>query len=39
MQIKSAKDLIVYQKAYTLAMKIFVISRAFLLVAKPIADV
>jgi four helix bundle protein len=29
MQIKSAKDLIVYQKAYALAMEIFVISKTF----------
>jgi len=29
MQIKSAKDLIVYQKAYTLAMEIFAVSKGF----------
>jgi four helix bundle protein len=29
MQIKSAKDLIVYQKAYELAMEIFAISKRF----------
>jgi four helix bundle protein len=29
MQIKSAKDLIVYQKAYGLAMEIFEVSRSF----------
>ncbi len=29
MQIKSPKDLIVYQKAYTLAMKIFEVSKSF----------
>jgi four helix bundle protein len=29
MQIKSAKDLIVYQKAYALAMEIFEVSRKF----------
>ena len=29
MQIKSAKDLIVYQKAYALAMEIFAISKSF----------
>jgi four helix bundle protein len=29
MQIKSAKDLIVYQKAYALAMEIFAISKGF----------
>jgi len=29
MQIKSAKDLIVYQKAYALAMEIFEITRKF----------
>ncbi len=29
MQIKSAKDLIVYQKAYTLAMEIFHVSKSF----------
>ena len=29
MQIKSAKDLIVYQKAYALAMEIFVTSKGF----------
>jgi four helix bundle protein len=29
MQIKSAKDLIVYQKAYALAMEIFVLSKGF----------
>ena len=29
MQIKSAKDLIVYQKAYELAMEIFEISKRF----------
>jgi four helix bundle protein len=34
MQIKSAKDLIVYQKAYALAMKIFVESKGFPLEEK-----
>ena len=29
MQIKSPKDLIVYQKAYALAMKIFEVSKSF----------
>src|SRR5205807_6182175 len=29
MQIKSAKDLIVYQKAYALAMEIFAVSKGF----------
>ena len=29
MQIKSAEDLIVYQKAYTLAMEIFEASKKF----------
>lgn len=29
MQIRSAKDLIVYQKAYALAMEIFAISKHF----------
>jgi four helix bundle protein len=29
MQIKSAKDLIVYQKAYALAMEVFTISKRF----------
>ena len=29
MQIKSAEDLIVYQKAYTLAMEIFTVSKPF----------
>jgi four helix bundle protein len=29
MQIKSTKDLIVYQKAYALAMEAFVISKGF----------
>lgn len=29
MQIKSAKDLVVYQKAYQLAMEIFDASKAF----------
>jgi four helix bundle protein len=29
MQIKSAKDLIVYQKAYALAMEIFEVSKSF----------
>ncbi len=29
MQIKSAKDLIVYQKAYALAMEIFEVSKGF----------
>ncbi len=29
MQIKSAKDLIVYQKAYALAMEIFAMSKGF----------
>ena len=29
MQIKSAKDLIVYQKAYALAMEIFALSKGF----------
>jgi 23S rRNA-intervening sequence protein len=29
MQIKSAKDLIVYQKAYALAMQIFAVSKRF----------
>jgi 23S rRNA-intervening sequence protein len=29
MQIKSAKDLIVYQKAYALAMEIFGVSKGF----------
>lgn len=29
MQIKSAKDLIVYQKAYALAMEIFRVSKGF----------
>jgi four helix bundle protein len=29
MKIKSAKDLIVYQKAYALAMEIFVVSKGF----------
>ena len=29
MQIKSAKDLIVYQKAYDLAMQIFYTSKSF----------
>ena len=29
MQIRSAKDLIVYQKAYALAMEIFQISKRF----------
>jgi hypothetical protein len=29
MQIKSAKDLIVYQKAYALAMEIFELSKSF----------
>src|ERR1700731_3434951 len=29
MQIKSAKDLFVYQKAYALAMEIFAISKSF----------
>ena len=29
MQIKSAEDLIVYQKAYTLAMQIFTVSKHF----------
>jgi hypothetical protein len=29
MQIKSAKDLIVYQKAYVLGMEIFVVSKGF----------
>jgi four helix bundle protein len=29
MQIKSPKDLIVYQKAYALAMEVFVISKGF----------
>jgi four helix bundle protein len=29
MQIKSAKDLIVYQKAYALAMEIFEVSKTF----------
>ena len=29
MQIKSAKDLIVYQKAYALGMEIFAISKRF----------
>ena len=29
MQIKSAKDLIVYQKAYALAMEIFAVSKHF----------
>ncbi len=36
MQIKSAKDLIVYQKAYALAMEIFAISNGF--PAEPISD-
>jgi len=30
MQIKSPKDLIVYQKAYAVAMKIFEVSKSFL---------
>ena len=30
MQIKSPKDLIVYQKAYALAMEIFEVSKSFL---------
>ena len=29
MQIKSAKDLIVYQKAYALALEIFLVSKGF----------
>ncbi len=29
MQIRSAKDLIVYQKAYTLAMEVFSVSKSF----------
>jgi four helix bundle protein len=29
MQIRSAKDLIVYQKAYNLAMEVFVVSKSF----------
>jgi four helix bundle protein len=29
MQIRSAKDLIVYQKAYALAMKVFEVSKSF----------
>ena len=29
MQIKSAKDLIVYQKAYALAMEVFEVSKGF----------
>lgn len=29
MQIRSAKDLIVYQKAYRLAMEVFVVSKSF----------
>lgn len=30
MQIRSAKDLIVYQKAYALAMEVFAVSKSFL---------